>query len=295
MQKLTEAQRDIFQSEGAVVVEDVLTDDDLGPVIDEIAEFVNRRTLELKADGRIDDPCEGSPFERRYGELYAQCRDVRRGIDIMIQRGPAAFAFLHNENLLDLVEDFIGSEITCNPIQHIRAKVPRKVAMDEPDIVHNVPWHQDAGVTWEEADLTEIITFWIPLVDATEENGCLQIMPGAFQQGYMSHHRDGDSTIVPDQLPDISPKPMPCRKGGMVVMTKYTPHRSCSNRSVGVRWSMDLRYQRTGEPTGRPFWPAFAVRSRHRSESILTDYDEWCRRWVEALENSKGVEWHRLK
>ncbi|MYA23933.1 MAG: hypothetical protein F4Z30_14650 [Gemmatimonadetes bacterium] len=62
-----------------------------------------------------------------------------------------------------------------------------------------------------------------------------------------------------------------------------------------VRWSMDLRYQETGTPTGRPFHPDFVARSRSNPASELRDYDEWCRRWVESLAavQGQGIKAHR--
>ena len=51
------------------------------------------------------------------------------------------------------------------------------------------------------------------------------------------------------------------------------PHRSTLNKTDEVRWSMDLRYQ-TGTPSGRPYYPDFAVRSRSNPASVLTYYDQ---------------------
>jgi ectoine hydroxylase-related dioxygenase (phytanoyl-CoA dioxygenase family) len=82
-------------------------------------------------------------------------------------------------------------------------------------------------------------------------------------------------------------------KGSVLLMHKHTPHSSGRNTTDGVRWSMDLRYQATGTPTGRPFHPAFVVRSQRDPNSVLTDYDVWCRRWVEALAKSKEKRVHR--
>ena len=58
---------------------------------------------------------------------------------------------------------------------------------------------------------------------------------------------------------------------------------------------MDLRYQKTGTPTGRPYNPDFIARSRANPDSVLQDYDEWCRQWIEALEEVKGkaIQGHR--
>lgn len=292
---LTAEQVQEFREEGVLAAEGVLTDDDLAPVIAEYTAWIDRRAQELQAGGRLTDLCESEPFERRLACLYAQTPEIASGLDIMLVRGPASFAFLHNEPLLDAVEQLVGPEITCNPIQHIRAKPPASSSAGAGAGFYNVPWHQDAGVTWEEADDSNIVTCWLALVDATVENGCMEVMPGVWKGGYREHQAEGGTTIRPDLLPDVTPRPVPVRKGGIVFMHRYTPHRSTPNLSGHVRWSLDLRYQPTGVPTGRPFHPDFIVRSRKDPASVREDYGEWCRRWEEALETSKGAKWHRVK
>lgn len=291
---LTKEQVRAYREEGVLVAEGVLTEDDLAPVIEEYAAWIDCRAQELAAEGKITEIHEDAPFERRAALLYAQSPDILKDMDIMTVRGPASFAFLHNMNLLDAVESFLGSELTCNPIQHIRAKPPAAVSSAGAGF-YNVPWHQDAGVTWEEADDSDILTCWIALADATVENGCMEVMPGVWKHGYREHQAQGGTTIRPDLLPETLPRPVPVRKGGIVFMHRYTPHRSTPNFSDGVRWSMDLRYQPTGVPTGRPFHPEFVVRSRQDPESVLTDHAEWSRRWIEALANSQGIKAHRVK
>ena len=291
---LSQDQVRAFREEGVLVAEGVLTGLDIAPVICEYTDWIDRRARILQAEGKINDLCEQEPFERRAACLYAQSSEITRDMDIMSARGPATFAFLRNKRLLDAVESLIGPEITCSPIQHIRAKPPAALSSEAAGF-YNVPWHQDAGVTWEEADDSDIVTCWIALTDASVENGCMEVMPGVSKQGYREHQAQGGTTIRPDLLPDTPPRPVPVRKGGIVFMHRYTPHRSTPNYSSGIRWSMDLRYQPTGQPTGRPFHPAFVVRSRSHPESVLTDHSEWARQWVEALAASEGMKWHRVK
>ena len=289
---LTTNQADTFHEKGFLVVENVLTDADLAPVIAEYEAWIERRACALAAEGKITDLYPDAPFERRLGLLYSQSPEIASGLDIMYARGPATFAFLRNEHLLDAVESLVGPEITCSPIQHIRAKPPASSAGEGAGF-YNVPWHQDAGVTWEEADSANIVTCWMPLVDATVENGCMEVMPGVWKGGYRAHQAEGGTTIRPDLLPDIAPVPVPVKKGGIIFMHRHTPHRSTPNHTDTVRWSLDLRYQPTGSPTGRPFHPEFVARSRH-PETVLTDHAEWSRRWEQALENSRGIKAHRV-
>ena len=289
---LTADQVDAFREEGVLVAEGVLTDEDLAPVIAEMSVWIDRRAHALAEEGKLTGLCPDAPFDRRLGLLYAQTPDIASGLDIMLVRGQATFDFLRNERLLDAVASLIGDEITCSPIQHIRAKPPAANSGTGTGF-YNVPWHQDSGVTLVEADDSDIVTCWMPLVDATVENGCMEVMPGAWKLGDLEHQAEGGTTIRPDLLPDIAPRPLPVRKGGIIFMHRYTPHRSTPNYTDTVRWSLDLRYQPTGQPTGRPFHPEFVARSRKNPDTVLTDHAEWSRRWIEALETSKGMKAHR--
>ena len=283
-----------FREEGVLVAEGILGDDDLASLIGAYSEWLDRRARELQAEEKLTDPHEGEPFDRRVGLLYAQTPEIVKGLDLMEARLPEAFEFMRNPRLLDAVESLVGPEITCSPIQHIRAKPPAEVGGEGAGF-YNVPWHQDAGVTWEEAENSDIVTCWIPLVDATVENGCMEVKPGAWERGYLEHQAEGGTTIRPHLLPESPPRAVPVRKGGVIFMHRHTPHRSTPNYSDRVRWSVDLRYQPTGTPTGRPFHPEFVARSRKDPSSELTDPDKWSRLWVEALENSRNVQAHRVK
>ncbi|HLJ55033.1 MAG TPA: phytanoyl-CoA dioxygenase family protein, partial [Chthonomonadaceae bacterium] len=289
---LTDAQVAAYRRNGVLVAEGILTDADFQPVIEEMQEWIDRRAQALAAEGKLTRLYADAPFDRRLGLLYAQTPEIANGLDIMLIRGLATFAFLHNPRLLDAVACLIGNEIACNPIQHIRAKPPAANSGTGTGF-YNVPWHQDSGVTWEDADDSDIVTCWMPLVDATIENGCMEVIPGAFRGGHLEHVAEGGTTIRPDLLPQTAPMAVPVRKGGIIFMHRHTPHRSTPNFTDTVRWSLDLRYQPTGQPTGRPFHPEFVARSIANPSSVLTDHAEWSRRWVSALESSKGMKAHR--
>ena len=293
--KLTDQQVRTFRQDGVLVAEGILTDQDLAPVIAEYQAHIDRHARDLQAQGKITDLAEDADFAHRYARLYEQTVEIGYGLDIMELRSRAVFAFLRNENLLDAVECLVGPEIICSPIQHLRAKPPARSEAEKGVSFYNVPWHQDAGVTWEEADDSEIVTCWIPIVDATVENGCMELIPGAFRGGYLEHQAEGGTTIRPDLMPEMRPVPAPVRKGGAIFMHRWTPHHSTPNLSDSVRWSIDLRYQPTGTPTGRPFHPSFVVRSRQNPSSVLTDHAEWAGLWEEALVSARGVQMHRVK
>lgn len=280
---LTQQQQDQFAQQGYLVVQGALTPADLTPVIAEYEAHIDRRARELAAEGKISDLHAAAPFDRRLALICRQCNEIYPELDIMHLRGKASFAFLRNDNLLDMVETLVGPEITCSPIQHIRPKLPGGLAPRGSD-PHVVPWHQDAGVTWEEADDTFILTVWLPLTAATPENGCLQIIPRTHGGGLRQHvTRSGQGTVIADEaMPEGKALTLPMDPGDVLLLHKEIPHRSTSNRTDTVRWSMDLRYQQTGTPTGRPFHPEFSVRSQAAPASVLTDWAEWDRMWAAA-------------
>jgi ectoine hydroxylase-related dioxygenase (phytanoyl-CoA dioxygenase family) len=296
---LSPRQIDRFYTDGYLVVEDALAEADLAPVIREYEERIDRRARELYAARKLSRPYEEEPFERRLACICGETMELYPEMDIMHHRGKAAFDFLRNERLLDLVEAFVGPEITCSPIQHIRPKLPAALApeLQGKGDTHVVPWHQDAGVTWADADPHFILTVWLPLVDATLENGCLEVLAGMIGAGLLPHHTKAGvgTTIVPEQIPRTEPVVLPIKKGGLIFLHKETPHRSTPNRTDTVRWSIDLRYQKTGTPTGRPFHPEFVARSRANPASVLTDHAAWCRMWEEGLAAARaaGVSMHR--
>ena len=60
--------------------------------------------------------------------------------------------------------------------------------------------------------------------------------------------------------------------------------------SPGIGWSFDLRYHKTGEPTGRPLFPGFVARSRANPETELRDSAQWREMWQGAWNHLLEIE-----
>ena len=74
------------------------------------------------------------------------------------------------------------------------------------------------------------------------------------------------------------------RSGDVILMHKHTIHGSLPNVSADIRWSLDLRYNPTGQPTGRPEFPGFVARSRRNPASELRDPEARATLWSGALD-----------
>ena len=269
--KVTEQQLAFYREHGYVVIEKALSDADIAPLIQAHVEIVDEIAQQLYDQGKIAQRYEDAPFETRLARLADACGAAAgpSGLgacpDLGETRRRESFDFLRNPNLLDVIEPFIGPEITWNPVSHIRPKMPGT----------DVAFHQDAVFTAPEAKDILQVTVWLPLVPSTEENGCLQVMPKVHEERivYWTYSRD---------LPDIEPVSLPMDKGDVLIMHKLTPHGSGPNTTNAVRWSMDLRYQKTGDPSPRPEWPSLVARSR-RDPLSETLYEDWRDQWAAAL------------
>ena len=197
---LAESQISFFYENGYLRLENVLDKEDLQPVIDEYSNIIDKRAQKLYADGKVNSLYADEPFTRRVLCLAKEAPEAAANLDIMQERGEATFNFLKNPKVLDVAESMTDStEIVCNPIQHIRAVLPHR---GESKPTH---WHQDAGVCWPDADPYFMLTIWVPIVDATLENGCLQVMPRSHQDGLCMNA----PTVSAEERPSIEPLPLP--------------------------------------------------------------------------------------
>lgn len=297
MAMLSAAQKRQFEEDGFLVVEQVLDRTRvLDPLMAEYAAVLDGLWREWIASGALDADDSDSSFQDRILRVYAAGLDYFQPLDISLppgaitedtpfHAGPAVFNMMTDDRLLDLVESVIGPEITSNPIQHVRIKPPA-VDLRADEIRAHITatgWHQDRAVTLEEADETQMVTVWVAVTEATAENGCLQVIPGSHRGAMVPHCPNSGNVGIPAAaMAGRKSKPLPVGPGGVVLFHPLTIHGSLVNRSPDVRWSFDIRYNRTGDPTGRPMFPSFVSRSAARPESVLRDPVAWRRLWEEA-------------
>lgn len=303
---LTQPQLDRFRNEGYLVIENLIDETTLNAVRAEYAAKMETLYSQWHRQGLV--PEAGPGFWAKLDACYKAGFDWYQPFDISLPHhdiradtpmhfGPAVFHMATHGRLLDMVECLIGPEITSNPIQHVRIKPPQDEVPSSETRAHIVStdWHQDMGVTMPEADNTTMITVWLAITDATVENGCLQVAPGR-QSSLLPHCTWTQPGIAKEYRPQDNAVPVPVKAGGAVVFHPFTPHASLANRSNGYRWSFDLRYNITGQPTGRSQFPDFVARSRAHPETELHDWRIWRAMWEEAratLAISPPVPQHR--
>lgn len=302
---LTPSQVEEFNREGFLVVRDYLDPvTDLDPIITEYAGVLDRLASELHARGEIASTYADLDFSERLirvcresGKVLAQHFDFslpQKNIraDTPIWTGEAVFHVLRHERILDAIESLIGPEIMSNPVQHVRLKLPeaRGIQDEAGQLIQGAtPWHQDNGVVLPEADETDMITVWFPLWDSPVESGCLQVVPRSHRDGLVEHCPLGAAGAgIPHKLVPSGAVPLPMKRGDVLFLHRRTCHGSLSNLSDRVRWSFDLRYNPTSQPTGRRVFPGFVARSRKNPESELHDADAWAESWRQTRARIAG-------
>ena len=304
MPSMTKEQIEHFDRFGFVAVEGVLDPEEvIDPVIQEYGGVLDNLADKLFAEEKISSKYEELQFSERVTRIYAESGEVHnKHFDFTLSQanvthdtpfwvGPAVFNALTAPGLLDAVESLIGPEIYSNPVQHVRIKVPERDAPrdDEGNVIYGAaPWHQDCGVVNPEADDTDMVTVWFPLMDTDAENGCLQVVPGSHRGEDMLTHCPGGKSVqgnlmIPESEFEAGKSvAVPLKKGDALFFSKYTVHSSFPNNSDRIRWSFDLRYHPVGQPTGRSFLPGFVARSRSNPETELRDPVKWQKMWEEA-------------
>lgn len=280
---------DTFHLHGFVAAPGIIDPSQIDRLIADFEYLIDGLARELVEDGSISDLYESEPFDSRIAHLSrAAGRSLQSQVSFPSNLSQAIFDFLHNENLLDAIEALVGPEIYCNPTQHVRPKLPDGIEVS--DWSGRSPVHQDAAVLLPEADQTLVVTSWIPLVDATSQNGTLNVYPGRHEGAILQHERCPYGwTVAESERPNGEPVTIEMEKGGVVFIHGRTPHGSGPNLTDRVRWSIDLRWHDARKPGGRPL-PGMLVRSCERD---LTSYEQWLSDWERARQDTRPRKMYR--
>ncbi|CAN5586255.1 hypothetical protein BH24ACT5_BH24ACT5_05490 [soil metagenome] len=227
---LTAAQAADFDEKGYVVLDALFTADEIAAVRDEIdgLEAENEASLRQLDGERLSIAEAGAITFTTH----------------LVSRQPALAAFAAHPVFSALCHDLVGPDANLYWDQAVYKK---------PDKPRRFPWHQDNGYTYVEPQ--QYLTCWVALTDATPDNGCPQVIPGAHRLGTLRHHYVeplgwecfSDPTTV---------EMAPVGAGGIVVFSSLTPHLTGPNTTTAVRKAYILQYAPEGAAILRGEWEA---------------------------------------
>ncbi|MCB9644692.1 MAG: phytanoyl-CoA dioxygenase family protein [Myxococcales bacterium] len=108
--------------------------------------------------------------------------------------------------------------------------------------------HQDAPA-FTTFGQTYHITLMISIDASDMENGCLEMVPGAHQQGILPSTASGE--VDPDYAQGLTWVPVPTEAGDILLFDSYIPHRSGPNNSQRPRRALYVTYNRASEGSFR--------------------------------------------
>lgn len=232
LRRLTADQAAAFDRDGFVVLDAAFSDDELAPLVDALDrnEAHTETHLQTLDDGRI---------------AIAEAGAITFTVHL-VEREPVARDFARHPVFADLCHDLIGPDVRLYWDQAVYKK---------PEKPRRFPWHQDNGYAF--VDPQEYLTCWVALTDATVDNGCPQVIPGAHRDGTLAHHFvEPLGWEIIESHPDAVAAPV--GKGGIVVFSSLTPHLTGPNVTGSVRKAYILQYAPDGaavldgDPTSGP-------------------------------------------
>lgn len=182
-----------------------------------------------------------SPFERAAEDWL---RSTGGGVSIaqadritftvhLVKQSPVLKQFSRHPVLQRLCTDILGKNARLYWDQAVYKK---------PGNPAEFPWHQDNGYAYVEPQ--NYLTCWIPLTDATEENGCPWVVPGFHKSGTFDHWPSPNGMqCLTDPEHAVA---VPARKGDIVVFSSLTPHRTGPNLTDATRKTYVLQFAPDG-------------------------------------------------
>ena len=298
-----------FEKNGFVRIRNVLDYKlDLEPILNDMAFIMNRlvhRFVPKKDKKRV----LGLSFKKKYSHLVKlnipeldQYFNIRLPRDVNVDSdffaSQSIFNLIKNNKILEKVSKILGQEISSNPCQNSRIKQPEKAISKKnlhDGLVGRTPWHQDAGVMNKKGQKgTELVTCWIPFTKTRIENGCMLAVKESHKLGLVNHDTGSKGQVEikgKEKIDDLKTIALEANVGDIILLSRYLIHCSLPNKSKNFRISMDLRFNKTGQHSGRDPLPSFVVKSKNRKNIKVKNYKQWIAMWEEAKNKCIPRKW----
>jgi phytanoyl-CoA hydroxylase len=228
--RITGEQARQWNDAGFFLLEDAIDRDELNAVEAAIDPFEEKFTAWLRTQG---------------GTMSIADADAITFTVHLVTRSSLLRDFAARAVFADLTHDLIGPDTRLYWDQAVYKK---------PETPKEFPWHQDNGYTFVEPQ--QYLTCWVPLVDATIDNGCPWVAPGKHLEGTLEHWSTPVGYQCLEHPEDAVAVEAPA--GSVVVFSSLTPHRTGPNVSDATRKAYILQYAPDGavalrgEPSSPP-------------------------------------------
>ncbi len=236
--------QDSYEQDGFVVVRDIIDDRDLEPLRSFIKAKVDEYAREQYAEGKLSSLYEDESFERRYAAICEEQEISPHGWSFG-SSGREFYDLYNIPGIIDVLSLILGPEVSNLGGPALRTKLPGSV-------ITSFPWHQDSqyvdqtkiGTKEKHTGHLHLVTVWVPLVEATVENGCCWVIPGSHLWGLLDGARGDDMNVHMEEDVEArgTPVAVPLKPGGALFMSNLCIHTSKLNTTKSCRWSIDFRH-----------------------------------------------------
>lgn len=217
---LSQEQIAFFHANGYLMVEDVVTPDQLAAMRRDFAGWVEESRSQTAPYGKTLD---GRPrFDLEPG--HAADRPGLRRVASPAEISDAFYDVMANSRMVDAVADLIGPNVKLHHTK-INSKLPGTKTV--------VEWHQDFPFTPHSND--DLVTALLMIDEVTDDNGPLEVLPGSHKGPIESLWRDGRFTGAVDNATAerCAASALRCvgKAGAVCLMHTRLLHGSAPNRS----------------------------------------------------------------
>jgi ectoine hydroxylase-related dioxygenase (phytanoyl-CoA dioxygenase family) len=210
-----------FEKNGFLVLERLLSEEEISPVSDEIDNIVNGTAKYIPKEDIIFEP----------GSLPPRVRNAFR----VHLYNPFFMGIARNAKIVSLVEELLG-----RPLRLYGSQLFAKPA----EVGSTVPLHQD--MPYWPFEPYELLSCWIALDDSSIENGCVRFLAGSHKLGVLRHvpsNVQGNSLKLDDErIAGLPEHPVQVPRGSCVLHHCLTAHWSGPNHSHRPRRGLIMVY-----------------------------------------------------
>ena len=198
--------------------------------------FFSPGEIDLLYSLSIDDTVIGNSMD------FNDQSGNRTRLTLWFTPGEDSFGLMsRSERMVNAVSALLGTGEVC----HFHSKVMQK----EPKVGGAWEWHQDYGYWYKNGFMypEAMISVMVALTEATQENGCLQVLKGSHKMQRFEHHfageqqgADMDFVMAAEKVCELVYVEL--EPGDVLFFHSNILHRSAANTSDKSRWSIISAY-----------------------------------------------------
>ncbi len=224
--RLTDEQLARFDRDGYLVVENLIDRQRVAALGDRVREYTHggrdAGSLRVQIEPRVT----------RGEERVEHSGDGIRKIDGLVEHDDLFRALGTDSSVVTVITQILGPDVKM---------FRNALLMKPPHVGSTKGMHQDAPY-WPIEPMSEC-SCWFALDDATPENGCMGVLPGAHKRGALPHMHVTDDYVVEDDRYSMDDLVLaPVMAGGGLFFHALLPHYTAPNSSDHWRRAIALSY-----------------------------------------------------